>query len=231
MSTGFFITGNGTGVGKTFVSALLLRGFFALGYGTTYMKPVETGCWASSYGRTSAGSDTMYALGFTSLKTDINLHSPYRFSPPCSPYLAARKDHREIDIREILQAYNNLNINTSADIVIVEGAGGVLVPINENEYMADMMKSLGIPAVLVTNPGLGTLNHTFLSLRALEFYNIPVAGIVINNAQNIERDFIYDDNVELIRRHVDPVPCLDVEHDCMDMSERLTEFCDAVIRR
>jgi dethiobiotin synthase len=231
MPAGIFITGSGTGVGKTFVSALMLRGFFALGYGTTYMKPVETGCGASPDGGMPAGSDTLYALGFASRKTDINLHSPYRFAPACSPHLAARENRQEINIERIASAYNNLIADTSADITIVEGAGGVLAPVNDREYMADIMKSLGIPAALVTGPGLGTLNHTFLSLRVLERYNIPVAGVVINNAQNITRDFIYEDNVETIRRYVDPAPCLDVDYNCMDMNERITAFCGAVIRR
>jgi len=215
MAKGIFITGSGTGVGKTFVSALMLREFSARGFKTTYMKPVETGCDAFDVGM-SAGSDTLYALGFASHVADIDLHSPYRFAPACSPHLAARENHQEIEIDNIVAAYNSLINDTSADIILVEGAGGVLVPVNDKAYMVDVMKSLGIPALLVVNPGLGTLNHTFLSLRVLEQYGIPVIGIVISNAQNIKRDFIYEDNVKTIRKHVAPIPCLDLNYNYME---------------
>ncbi|MDR2577862.1 MAG: dethiobiotin synthase [Chitinispirillales bacterium] len=228
---GVFITGSGTAVGKTYVSALLLKGFSELGHKTTYMKPVETGCEdAPLSDKTPVGVDTLYALKFASCKTDFNLHSPYRFSPACSPHLAARIDGSEIKVENIVLTYGNLNKNTAANIVLVEGAGGLLVPVNDKEYITDVIKALGIPVILVVTPGLGTLNHTFLSLRVLEQYKIPVAGIVINNAQNIKRNFIYEDNVNTIRLRTSPIPCLNTDYNAQ-ADNKLTEFCDEVIAR
>jgi len=238
---GIFITGTGTGVGKTHVSALLLRGFSRIGQASTYMKPVETGCERCSGGKALAGADTLFVLGFAERKTGIDLHSPYRFEPACSPHLAARLENCEIDVSHIVSAYNDLSKETAADIIIVEGAGGLLVPVAENNvYMADVAEALGLSAVIVTEPDLGTLNHTFLSLRELERRAIPLAGVVINNARNVERNFIYEDNVEIICRHVAPVPCLDVDYSGMPitsserydiLSKRITEFCNNVISR
>jgi dethiobiotin synthetase len=227
---GFFITGSGTGVGKTYVSAMLLKGFSELGRKATYMKPVETGCEDVPPDKTLIGVDTLYALQFASCKADMSLHSPYRFSPACSPHLAARMDGGEIRVGNIVLKYGDLNKKVSADVILVEGAGGVLVPVNDEEYIADMIKALGIPAILVATPGLGTLNHTFLSLRALEQYGVPVAGIVINNAQNIERNFIYEDNVNTIRRRTSPIPCLDADYNAQ-VNNQLTEFCNEIISR
>jgi len=209
-----FITGSGTGVGKTFISKLLLKNYSDLGCRVTYMKPVETGCEESPDGEILMGPDTASALKLASCQADdINLHSPYRFAPACSPHLAAKNSHREISIDHIVLTYENLIKTTSADITIVEGAGGLLVPINDrNQYIADVIKALAIPAILVVTPQLGTLNHTFMSLRMLEQYGIPAAGIIINNAGNVQRDFIYEDNVETIRRYAGAIPCLDIDY-------------------
>jgi dethiobiotin synthetase len=234
MAKGVFVTGNGTGIGKTYVAALLLKKFSGMGLGTTYMKPVETGCKPSPDGATLVDSDTVYALGFASCKTAMSLHAPYRFSSPSSPHLAARENEDEIKIEEIVQTYESLQKNTAADIVVVEGAGGVLVPISNKEYIVDIMRALRIPAILVADPGLGALNHTFLSLCALERYAVPVAGVVINNTHNIGRDVVYDDNVRMIRQHVYPLPCLDLGYDDTQTgraadNEQLTGFCDEII--
>jgi dethiobiotin synthase len=213
MTKGVFITGSGTNVGKTHISKLLLKGYSKLGCRATYMKPVETGCAEAANGEVSAGADTLGALEFVSCKADdLTLHSPYRFVPACSPHLAAKMSRREISIERIVSAYDDLKKAAGAQITIVEGAGGLLVPINDNgQYVADVIKALAVPAILVVTPELGTLNHTFMSLRILKQYEIPAAGVIINNPRGIERDFIYEDNVKTITRHVGPTPCLDVD--------------------
>ena len=227
MTKGIFITGSGTGAGKTFISALLLRGFAKLGRRATYMKPVETGCQLSPDKKTLVGSDALYALKFTNHKTEPALHSPFCFEPACSPHLAARLCGRDINICDITAAYNTLYSKTQTEIMIVEGAGGLFVPINNKEYMIDVIKALNIPAVLVTTPELGTLNHTFLSLNALRQYGISIAGVVVNNSQNIERGFIYEDNIKTICKHIAPVPCLDVDYNGVS-DETLMEFCNEI---
>ncbi|MDR3012215.1 MAG: dethiobiotin synthase [Chitinispirillales bacterium] len=230
MTKGFFIAGSGTGVGKTYVATTLLSGCAELQRSATYMKPIETGCERAEDGTMLTGSDTLDALSFvcSKHKTDIDLHSPYRFHPACSPHLAARMDGSEICIKKIVSVYEKLKKATSTEAIFVEGAGGILVPIGDRKYVADLMKALEIPAILVVDAGLGTLNHTFMSLRILEHYDIPLAGVVINNAQNAKRDFIYEDNVKTIREHISPSPILDI--DCDEMSnEPLKEFCNEIL--
>jgi dethiobiotin synthetase len=228
MAKGIFVTGSGTGIGKTYVSVLLLKGFSALGLVTTYMKPVETGCGEPpAGGGMPDGPDTLYALGFASYKTGIDLHSPYRFPPACSPHLAAREAGCEISVDKIVSTYENLVKNSAADIIVVEGAGGVLAPIDDNDkYMADVMKALSIPAVLVSEPDLGTLNHTFLSMKELVRQEIPTVGVVINNVHSIGRGFVYEDNVRMIRKHAGPIPCVDVDY---GEDIEITEFCREII--
>jgi dethiobiotin synthase len=227
MTKGIFITGSGTGVGKTHISKLLLHGFLKLGRSVSYMKPVETGCQLSPDEKTLVGSDTLSVLELTNYKTEISLHSPFRYEPACSPHLAAQLSGQEINICDITTSYKTLCGKTQTDIMIVEGAGGVLVPINDKEYIVDVIKALSIPAVLVTTPGLGTLNHTFLSLSTLKQYGISVAGVVINNSQNTERDFIYEDNIKTICKHIAPIPCLDVDYNGIS-DEMLMEFCNEI---
>ena len=239
MSKSIFVTGSGTGVGKTRVSRMLVKEYSELGYRVTYMKPVETGCENSANGEAPVGADTLSVLEFASCRADdLSLHSPYRFVPACSPHLAARLSNCEVSIDHIAATYENLKKATAADIIIVEGAGGLLVPLNDkNQYVGDMIKALGIPAMLVVTPGLGTLNQTFMSLRMLKLYKIPVAGVIINNAQNVERDYIYEDNVATISRHVDPVPCLDIDYcevpegNPVSNEPLFSEFYDEVVSR
>ncbi|MCL2182807.1 MAG: dethiobiotin synthase [Chitinispirillia bacterium] len=232
MANGIFVTGSGTGVGKTHVCKLLLNGFAKQCGRATYMKPVETGCDEFADGSLFIGADTRSVLGFTLCKADdLTLHAPYRFAPSCSPHLAAERGRREISIGHIVATYEKLSSATSADIILVEGAGGVLVPINGREYMADVIKALGIPAILVTTPALGTLNHTFLSLRVLEQYGIPVAGIIINNAGNISRNFIYEDNIKTIRRYAGSVPCQEIDYNDMISGTLLMELYDEIAVR
>jgi len=227
MTTGIFITGSGTGVGKTHISKLLLRGFSKLGRSVSYMKPVETGCQLSPDKKMLVGLDTLSALELTDHKTEIDLHSPYRFEPACSPHLAAQFVGQDINAGEITAAYKILCDKTQTDIMIVEGAGGLLVPINNKEYIIDVIKALNIPAILVTTPELGTLNHTFLSLKALKEYGISIAGAVINNSQNTKRNFIYEDNIKTIQKHIAPIPCLDVDYNGIS-DEMLMEFCNEI---
>jgi dethiobiotin synthase len=208
----------------------MLAGLAKLERSATYMKPVETGCEQSADGKILAGPDVRKAFGFIydEYKTYIDLHSPYRFHPVCSPHLAARESKTEISIDHIVLTYEKLKRETSTEVVIVEGAGGVLVPISDEKYMADVMKAMGLPAILVVEAGLGTLNHTFMSMRVIEQYDIPLAGIVINNARNVEQDFIYEDNVKMIRQHVDPLPCLEIGYGKIS-NERLMEFCNEIV--
>ncbi|MFW5785067.1 MAG: dethiobiotin synthase [Chitinispirillaceae bacterium] len=223
--SGLFITGSGTDVGKTYVSGLLAMGFKALGTTVSYIKPVQTGCERTANGNLVA-PDVEHVVSVMGDET-FTVDALYKFEPACSPHLAAKlaKEHISLDV--IIEGYKHMK--RRSEITIVEGAGGVLVPLNETDYMTDLIAGMNIPAVLVVTPGLGTLNHTFLSLEVLKQRGISTAGVVINNAGGIKRDFIYNDNVEMIRQSVHPRPCLEVEYRS-DVNQAVKDFCYALKR-
>jgi dethiobiotin synthase len=172
----FFITGTDTGVGKTVLSALLCAAMDA-----HYWKPIQTGA--------DEDSDSATVAELAELAPEMIFPEAYRFSPPVSPHLAARWAGTEIDLAKI-------QLPTAARDVplIVEGAGGVMVPVYDKHFMVDVMKHLGLPVLLATRSTLGTLNHTLLSLAALRKADLDIAGVVIVGEPNV-------DNRDAIRRY------------------------------
>jgi dethiobiotin synthetase len=166
MAQRYFITGTDTGVGKTLLSALLCAALDA-----SYWKPIQTG--------TEVDSDSGTVRALAGLTPDKILLETYQFAPPVSPHLAARLAGVRIDLAKI-------KLPAGDSPLIVEGAGGVLVPINERELMVDLMRQLGLPVLLAARSSLGTINHTTLSLAALRNAGIEVAGVVMVGAPNAE---------------------------------------------
>lgn len=164
----FFITGTDTGVGKTTLSALLCAALDAV-----YWKPIQTG--------TLEGSDRATVMRLAGIGTDRTIDEVYKFVPPVSPDLAARWAGVEIDLAKI-----NLPNHLANDWLVVEGAGGVLVPINQKQFILDMMVKLKLPVILAARSTLGTINHTLLTLAALHAAELPVHGVVLIGDQNRE---------------------------------------------
>lgn len=179
LQQGVFITGTDTGVGKTFVAAQLLAELRAMGHNVAPMKPVQTGCRVRK-GVLSA-PDLVASLKAGGMRVSCAQRkdmAPFCFRVACSPHLAARLDGTRISLKRIEDAYRRLNRNYEG--IIVEGAGGILVPLNEKETMLDLMIRLQLPVLLVARAGLGTLNHTLLSLGVLRGAGLPVLGVVLN---------------------------------------------------
>lgn len=166
MAQRYFITGTDTGVGKTVLSALLCAALDA-----SYWKPIQTG--------TEVDSDSGTVQSLAGLAPGKILLEAYQFAPPVSPHLAARLAGIRIDLAKIKLPVGNAPL-------IVEGAGGVLVPVNERELMVDLMRQLGLPVLLATRSSLGTINHTLLSVAALRNARVEVAGVVMIGAPNAE---------------------------------------------
>jgi dethiobiotin synthetase len=164
----FFVTGTDTGIGKTVVSALLCAALDAY-----YWKPIQTG--------TREGSDRRAVARLAERPRAKLLVEAYRFLPPVSPHLAARKAGVTIELKEIRTPEIGVREN-----LIVEGAGGALVPINETALMTDLMKHLGLPVLLVARTALGTINHTLLSLAALRSARLHVRGVIMAGKPNAE---------------------------------------------
>jgi dethiobiotin synthase len=165
---GYFVTGTDTNVGKTVLSALLVAALDAV-----YWKPVQTGA--------SEGTDRDSVRRWAEVSEDRLPAERYRFDPPVSPHLAAREAGVQIslDLFQFPTATKNLKW-------IVEGAGGVLVPLNERDLMRDLMQRIGFPAIVAARTALGTINHTLLTVSALREGHIPIRGVALIGDENIE---------------------------------------------
>ena len=162
----FLIAGTDTGVGKTVVAAILTRGLKA-----RYWKPVQSG--------REDKTDTELVKAMTGLPEGHLLAEAYCLQTPISPHASARRDGITIDRRR-------LALPPVAGPLIVEGAGGLLVPLNDQTLLLDVMRDWGLPVLLVARSRLGTINHTLLSLMALKAAGLEVLGVVMNGAQDPE---------------------------------------------
>ena len=174
MTRGLFVTGTDTGVGKTVVGVALLRALVAAGRLAIGMKPVAAGCAEGTVLNADVAA-LIAAANVTAPLADVN---PYSFRRPIAPHLAAREDGTAIDLDRIGAAYARLA--RLADAVVVEGAGGVRVPLGPGTEMIDIPVRLGLPVVLVVGIRLGCLNHALLSAQALGARGVRIAGWVAN---------------------------------------------------
>ncbi|HEX8714340.1 MAG TPA: dethiobiotin synthase, partial [Solirubrobacteraceae bacterium] len=174
--TGLFVTGTDTGVGKTVVACALARAFAAAGERVAVMKPIASGAERTSEGLRNA--DALALISAANVPLTYAQVNPYCFEAAISPHIAAEDAMIEIDIGTIKAGFEALT--AISERVIVEGAGGWLAPINARETMADLARTLGIPAVLVVALRLGCLNHAELTRRAIGHQGVAFAGWVAN---------------------------------------------------
>jgi dethiobiotin synthetase len=169
---GLFITGTDTGVGKTEVACALVSGARAAGLDVGAMKPAQSGV---TPGEASDAERLRLAAGGGD---PLDLVCPYQFAPPLAPGVAARLAGVEISLPRLLEAARTLASRHAA--LLVEGAGGLLVPLTPDRTFADLAVALGLPVLVVARAGLGTVNHTALTLEALRARGLTVAGVVLN---------------------------------------------------
>ncbi len=201
MNQGLFITGTGTEVGKTVVTAGTVRWLRKQGIDAVPAKPVQTGGQLSHQGLVAP--DLIFSLSTSNLqpsREEIELMSPYVYELACSPHLAGRRTQHYPELSHIQDCAEKLL--TRHKIVVMEGTGGVMTPLNETTTMLDLMKALDYLVVLVAHIGLGTINHTLLSLQALGAAGLRVLGVVFNKVEvpSDENRFIEEDNPEIIAR-------------------------------
>jgi dethiobiotin synthetase len=170
-----FITGTDTGVGKSIASAAIALLLRRQGHRVGVMKPVTSGCLERDGGLVSQDAELLcYAAG-TKLTADC---TPYLLKAPLAPSIAASQDGVRIDFQVIRDAY--LRIAAESDFVIVEGAGGLMVPLAGGLLMSDLAAYLGLPIAVVARPGLGTINHTLLTTFCARNLGLEVKGVIIN---------------------------------------------------
>ena len=193
MARGFFVTGTDTGVGKTLVACALLTAFARAGKSVVGMKPVAAG---REGGRIADVEALAHASTVSARPQIVN---PYAFEPAIAPHIAAELAGVEIALEPIANAYAELS--RAADVVVVEGAGGFLVPLNATQTGADLAVRLGLPMVLVVGMRLGCLNHALLTRRQIEGFRLRCAGWVANC---ILPDMPYlDRNVRALEQRLD----------------------------
>ena len=179
MTQAFFITGTDTGVGKTYVACKLIRDYVAQGYKVVGMKPVAAG--GDLVNGKWVNDDVLKLEQASNVKAPRELVNPYSFKEAIAPHIAAEKAGLEIKIDVIKQAFQALS--KLADIVIVEGAGGFLVPLNNQQSMADLPAALDIPVILVVGMKLGCINHSLLTVEAIQARGLTLHGWVANQVE------------------------------------------------
>ncbi len=196
MAKGIFITGTDTGVGKTVVAGGLACALMREGFDVGVMKPVQTGCLETADGLLAP--DTNFLINITDVRDNIDLITPYRFKEPLAPSVSAETEGREIDIERIITSYNLLT--KIHDSIIVEGVGGILVPIWKDLLFIDLIKKLSIPIIIVARTGLGTINHTLLTARYAHDNGIEIIGIIFNHTDKKEDGIAERTNPDIIKR-------------------------------
>lgn len=195
--SGIFVTGTNTGVGKTVVCAHLAHHLIESGWDVVTQKWVQTGC-------TGTAEDILVHDRVIQKVPDPpesappELRCPYIFELPASPHLAAARENSEIDPAVIIEAYRALERNH--DTVLVEGAGGLNVPLTSELLLGDLAARLHLAALVVVENTLGCINHSLLTVEALRQRNIPIIGLVFNRFTHNAEPLVIEDNPHIIRK-------------------------------
>jgi len=201
--TAIFVTGTGTDVGKTFLSAALIRHWRAAGHVVAAFKPVVSGFDPAS----AATSDPGVLLAALDRPiTDIETISPWRFAAPLSPDMAATREGRALDFDAIVEFSHQAA--ESADRVLIEGVGGIMVPLDERHTVLDWMSALRLPVLLVAGSTLGTISHTLTALRVLAQRNLTVVAVAVS--ESVTPGAPLDETVAVIARFADMIEVVGV---------------------
>jgi dethiobiotin synthetase len=199
--TAIFITATGTDVGKTFVAASLIRHLRQMGRLVDAIKPVVSG-FDPALAAASDPGVLLNALGLPVTAAEIDRISPWRFRAALSPDLAAQREGRSIDVDTVV-TFCQTAIEERRDILLIEGAGGIMVPLDEQRTILDVMLALQLPLILVTGSYLGSISHTLTALDALFRRGLKVLAIIVSETP--DSTVPLDDAVAAIARFAEPV--------------------------
>jgi dethiobiotin synthetase len=201
---GLFVTGTDTEIGKTYVSSIIVRELVKAGHRVGVYKPLASDC--VSDGRDVVSEDAVSLWEAAGRPLTLDNVCPQRFQAPLSPHLAARAEGREVDsdlVRTGIEAWTG-----HCDIVVVEGCGGLMSPVDDDTYFADVAHDFGYPVLVVVDNRIGAINQGLQAMITASCFRdgLDVAGIILNDAQAFEGDPSRDSNFEqLERRSVAPV--------------------------
>ena len=196
MSKGYFITGTDTGVGKTLVAGGLAALCKNKGLNVGVMKPVATGC--KRVNNTLVSDDAVFLKFLAEVEDEYELINPVSLEQPLAPIVAARLSNTKIDTDKINTAYDTLC--ERHEYMIVEGIGGLLVPIDEYYFVVDMAEEMELPLIVVCRPTLGTINHTLLTVSYARQHGLEVKGIFVKESAENCDTIVKDTNTDEIKR-------------------------------
>ncbi len=202
MKQGFFVTGTDTEVGKTVISVGLIHALQDQGLKVAAMKPVASGCQMTAHGLRN--DDALALQQAADIQVDYPAINPYAFESPIAPHIAAQQAEVSIDLTRLLQGYQQLK--SMSDAVVVEGAGGWLVPLNDKQSIADLAIKIELPVVLVVAIKLGCINHALLTADSIRSIGLPLAGWVANDFLDNDQ---HDEIIQSIKARIN-APCLGV---------------------
>lgn len=195
MTRGIFITGTDTEIGKTAITAGLAAVFKKRGYNVGVMKPVAAG----------SRTDAIILRQSARLADTLDEINPIHFKHPLSPNVAAQLESKTLDIDLIQSAYNKLTIRHN--VMLVEGVGGLLVPLSDTVSVADLITQFKLPTLIVARAALGTINHTLLTIEAAQKRNIDILGVIYNTVLSTTNDTAAQTSPEIITR-ISNIPSL-----------------------
>jgi dethiobiotin synthetase len=197
--TTVFVTGTGTGVGKTFVTAGLVAELRAARRSVLALKPVASGFDADNIAATDTGV-LLDALSLHATRANLDAVSPWRFAAPLSPDMAAERERRTIPFYELLEF---CRAPRPADVTLIEGIGGVMVPLDHEHTVLDWIAELASPVILVAGSYLGTLSHTLTAITALRARAVEPAAIIVSESET--QPVSLEETTETVRRFIGPV--------------------------
>jgi dethiobiotin synthetase len=204
--TAIFVTATGTDIGKTFVTAGLIRALRARGRPASALKPVVSG-FEMTTAEDSDPGQLLQAMGQTIAPHTVARISPWRFVAPLSPDMAAARENREIAFAELV-AFCRDQMNSTNGALLIEGVGGVMVPLDRQHTVLDWIAALDIPVLLIVGTYLGTISHTLTALHALRSRGVVVRTIALNESAAMPAPVV--ETAKSIRHFADPVPVLTV---------------------
>lgn len=185
---GVFVTGTGTGVGKTVVAGIIAHRLRKKGVSIGVMKPISTG----------SRLDALFLKKTADVTDSIDDINPIHLKEPLAPLVAAGFEDKKISLERILTAYKKLC--QRHNFLIVEGAGGLLVPITKKIYMVDLARMFGLPLIIVSYPGIGSINHTLLTIKCARSYGLNILGFVFDYTRPYKKGLAEKTNPEVISK-------------------------------
>lgn len=198
MSKALFITGTGTDIGKTYVSALIVKKLKDIGKSSAYFKAAVSGNIRDE-NKKLIPADAKYVKDISKIEQDTDTMCPFVYERAVSPHLASRLEGNPVVLKTVQTYYDNLK--KQYDYITMEGSGGILCPIcfdEEEIWLEDIIKLFDMPAVIVADAGLGTINSVVLTVEYMKQKNIKINGIIFNNY--IKGDIMHEDNIKMVEQ-------------------------------